>query len=68
MKTKTSMVILLLLVALTGACAFKGGDKEYVHPPTLGAELSDLKKAHDRGAIEAEEYHLKKQEIIDAAR
>jgi len=58
-----------LAAGLTG-CAWSIGDKEGAGDakhvqPTKGAELSDLKRAYDQGAITEQEYKDQKQRILD---
>jgi len=64
MKARISMSVLLVLIVAASACVYKGGDKEYVQPPALGAELTDLKKAYDRGAINEQEYRSKREKLL----
>lgn len=71
MKATTCLLIsfvILLSVTFSGCCG--GGSKEttVVATPssttTVGQELTDLKKAHDEGAITDEEYEIQKEKIL----
>lgn len=58
------------LAAGLSGCAWSIGDKDgnadakHIHP-TKGAELSDLKRAYDDGAITEQEYKDQKQRVLD---
>ena len=62
--TATAMVVFL------GACCGGGGaqveaPKTTVTTTTIGAQLTDLHKAYESGAITKEEYDMMKKNIID---
>jgi Short C-terminal domain len=49
---------------LTGCLAFQvGGDKTCCQP-TVGQQLTDLKKARDTGAMTEEEYQAQRAKIL----
>lgn len=64
MNTKIVLIPLLLALAI-GGCAVHEGQERHVNPPTLGSELLDLKKAHEQGALDDEEYRELKQALLD---
>ncbi len=72
MKCNISGWLGLLAIAcvsglLLAGCAWSIGEskdgKTYVQP-TRGAELSDLKKARDQGAISEDEYQAQRAKIL----
>ena len=58
------LVVLLLSFTLLPGCLMIGSSKQHTNPPTLGQELSDLKTAHDEGAITDAEYELAKSKLL----
>jgi len=68
---KTSLFALLLVTVLTASilsgCVFAVGvpDSELKSKPTLGRQLSDLKRARDSGAINEEEYQAAKKRLLE---
>lgn len=67
MKKHVTLLATLLVSATFSACSIHGGSKEYVNPPTLGKELTDLKKALASGAINEDEYGAMKEELSSNA-
>jgi hypothetical protein len=69
------MALLRKLCWMTMACAILssagcvwslgGGETKKVVQPSQGAQLSDLKKARDEGAITDEEYQSMKKKILE---
>lgn len=57
--------LLFGLLTATG-CAVHEGHEKHVSQPTLGAELTDLKKAMDSGAITEQEYRELKNQLISS--
>jgi len=57
----------IISAVLTGCVWSVGGGKDRVTntQPTRGAELIDLKKARDAGAITPEEYESKRKQILE---
>lgn len=68
MEKKLSVSALLVLVLTLGACSIHGGTHENIHPPTLGQELMDLKRAYESGALDEQEYHNKRDQLVEAER
>lgn len=56
-----SLALILILCSCGG-----GGAKNYniTRNTTTGQELKDLKEAHERGAISADEYETMKEKIL----
>lgn len=66
MNNKILTVPLLIgLLTVTG-CAVHEGHEKHVNQPTLGAELTDLKKALDSGAISEQEYLKLKNQLTSS--
>ena len=75
MKRLKIFILSLLIISgagLAGCCGTpgeggKGGTAEVnVKKHTTGQELIDLKKAHESGAINDEEYEKKKEQILES--
>lgn len=68
MLPRTCMRIALLAIALTllPGCLVIGSSKSNTNPPTLGQQLSDLKTAHDEGAINDAEYDGARTKLLTA--
>jgi hypothetical protein len=67
---KTRLLLLLPTVLglfLLGGCVFAVGvpDSELKSKPTLGRQLSDLKRAKDSGALTEEEYQAAKKRLLE---
>lgn len=63
---RCAVVGALAAVAAAGGCIGVGGsDRTYVHRPTVGQELTDLKHARDAGAIDDAEYGRLKAELMN---
>jgi hypothetical protein len=65
-----SLVTVTAMVVFLGACCGGGGaqveaPKTTVTTTTLGAQLTDLQKAYESGAITKEEYDMMRKSIID---
>jgi len=60
---------LALSVTLLSGCVIAMGNRDLGQgkpfTPTLGQELSDLKKARDAGALGEEDYQAQKKRLID---
>lgn len=61
------MSLSALSALLLDGCVFAVGvpDSELRTKPTLGRQSSDLKRAHDSGAITDEEYQAAKKRLIE---
>lgn len=57
-------VMLMLTVLLLPGCLVIGSSKSHTNPPTLGQQLSDLKTAHDEGAMTEAEYETAKAKLL----
>lgn len=68
MEKKLSLSAILVLVLALGACSIHGGTHENIHPPTLGQELMDLKRAYESGALDEREYQDKRDHLIESER
>ena len=68
MKNKLLPAVAVLAVAasLSGCLnlQFGGGSTAETAPPTMGRQLTDLKKAKDAGAITEEEYREQRAKIL----
>lgn len=65
---RTTMLAAVLSASLiTLGCVGVSASKSYQQNPTIGQQLTDLKKAHDQGAINDAEYERLKQGIIGEA-
>ena len=68
MKMKLLMTAAAVAVAgsLSGCLnlQFGGGSTSETAPPTMGRQLTDLKKAKDAGAITEEEYREQRARIL----
>lgn len=53
-----------LVLGLAGCIGIGGSDRTYVHRPTIGQQLTDLKTARDQGAITPAEYDRLKAEML----
>ena len=68
---KTRLFALLLLMAFAASilsgCVLAVGvpDSEVKTKPTLGRQLSDLKRARDSGALSEEEYQAAKKRLLE---
>lgn len=61
------LMLVALLFLLSGALSACAGHRGKAHPvPTVGQQLTDLKNAHDQGAITEEEYNSVKKKILEA--
>jgi hypothetical protein len=73
MKTRTAVLLSLSVTValLSSGCVFaigcpgKGNEPCKTTQPTRGAELMDLKKAHEEGAMTQEEYDQARQRILE---
>lgn len=68
MNSKLGLTAMLVTVLALGACSIHGGTHENIHPPTLGQELMDLKRAFESGALDEREYHDKRDRLIESER
>ncbi len=68
MESKLGLSAVLVMVLALGACSIHGGTHENIHPPTLGQELMDLKRAYEAGALDEREYHDKRDQLIESER
>ncbi len=60
--------IMIVFVAMLFLSACGSGDvetKQNIRTTTTGQELLDLKKAHDAGAINDEQYEKQRKAILD---
>ena len=60
-------VACLIALCFSAGCMFAIGGTENANKQenTKGQELIDLKRAHEQGAIDDEEYEEEKQEILN---
>lgn len=65
MLRQTTLATLLAATILMSGCIGVGSSRSYNQTPTTGQQLSDLKMAHNQGAIDDEEYERLKQDIMD---
>lgn len=68
MESKLGLSAVLVMVLALGACSIHGGTHENIHPPTLGQELMDLKRAYEAGALDEREYHDQRDQLIESER
>lgn len=68
MGNKLGLLATLVLLLTLGACSIHGGTHENIHPPTLGQELMDLKRAYESGALDEREYQDKRDQLIESER
>ena len=54
-----------LALALSGCVIAVGNEGNKPFPPTLGQQLTDLKKARDNGAITQEEYKTQRAKLLE---
>ena len=61
------MAVVGLFAILIGGCIAvgDGGSNTKVVNPTVGKQLTDLKEAHDKGAINDEDYASTKAKILN---
>jgi PBP1b-binding outer membrane lipoprotein LpoB len=62
---KRKILIVLILAFFLCGCVAGIGGTEKVEQPTVGQELTDLKKALDEGAVTEKEYMELKQKIMN---
>ena len=62
----STIVIVIVFGLLLSGCGGGGAETEIKQAPqtTLGQELLDLEKAHEKGVISDEEYEKLKKEVI----
>lgn len=65
--TNRLLLVTVLLAPAFAGCAFRigGGSSKTVVEKTTGEELSDLKQAHDAGAINDEEYEKLRKGLLE---
>ena len=58
---------LVLVSVMIGGCIAvgDGGSNTKVNSPTVGKQLTDLKDAHDKGAINDDEYASTKAKLLN---
>lgn len=61
--TKLTILLICGSLALT-ACGRSSSSTANVSTSTTGQELTDLKAAHDAGAMSDDEYEKKRQQIL----
>jgi hypothetical protein len=70
MKGISTVLGLALLTATLSGCVVAMGNREgwptKVTPPTLGQQLTDLKKARDVGALTEDEYEAEKKRLLQS--
>ena len=54
-----------LTLALSGCVVAVGNEGVRPYRPTLGQELTDLKKARDNGSISEDDYQAQRQKLLD---
>lgn len=65
-RIAVAAMAVVMIGGLTGGCIGVGGsDRTYVTRPTVGQELSDLKRARETGAIDDAEYARLKAQLLD---
>jgi hypothetical protein len=64
---KVSFVVIAALAVSAAGCVWSlgGGDTKKTVQPSQGAQLTDLKKARDEGALTEEEYQTLKRKILE---
>ena len=63
-----TILLLFAITVMVSACGGGGATNEnttYTTTTTLGQELTDLKKAHDDGVINDEEYQAARKKILN---
>jgi hypothetical protein len=69
MKRICTALALAGLAASLSGCVIAMGNRDgwptKVSPPTLGQQLSDLKKARDLGALSEDEYQAEKKRLLE---
>ncbi|UZJ43651.1 hypothetical protein OOT55_13425 [Marinimicrobium sp. C6131] len=68
MSSKWGISAVLVMALALGACSIHGGTHETIHPPTLGQELVDLKRAFEAGALDESEYQRQRERLIESER
>lgn len=68
MEKRVGLASVLVLALALGACSIHGGSHENIHPPTLGQELMDLKRAYESGALDEQEYQHQRDRLIESER
>ncbi|MEW6159152.1 MAG: SHOCT domain-containing protein [Verrucomicrobiota bacterium] len=66
LQTPASLRRLLLIMALVASVTFSGciiGNRGNA-TPTVGQQLTDLKKARDSGALSEDEYEAQKRKLL----
>ena len=57
---------MFLFTGCLGDLKLGGGTKTVVQKPTIGQQLTDLKKAKDAGAITDSEYQAQKTKLLES--
>ena len=63
--TALALGLAALTTILSGCVVAVGNDGTKPGRPTLGQELTDLKKARDSGSITAEEYETQRHKLME---
>jgi len=63
LRLSAASLLGLASVGLTG-CIVVSENSPSAHSATVGRELSDLKVAHDGGALDEKEYDLARQKVL----
>lgn len=61
---KVWMAAGVLVFGISGCAMLNRVDMQYTRTTTIGQELIDLQKAHEKGVISDEEYICTKKEIL----
>lgn len=61
---KVWMAAGVLVFGVSGCAMLNRFDMQYTRTTTIGQELLDLQKAHEKGVISDEEYICTKKEIL----
>ena len=69
MKSIASLLALGLLACTLSGCVIAMGNRDLGQPrtgsATLGQQLTDLKKAHDAGALTEDEYQAQRKKLLE---
>ena len=69
MKSIASLLALGLLAFTLSGCVIAMGNRDLGqprnNPATLGQQLTDLKKAHDSGALREDEYQAQRKKLLE---
>ena len=72
MKSIVSLITLGLLASTLSGCVIALGNRDTGHPrpasATLGQQLTDLKRAHDAGALTEDEYQAQRKKLLEGKR